>query len=97
MLKHLSNSLYVFFALVFGIDEDVIEIDYYENIEFLCQDLVNIILERGWSVSLSKKYDLVIEVAIAGPEDCFLFITLFNFHPMVDIGQIERDKMLSPV
>ena len=76
-------------ALTFSIDEDVIEVHYHKNVEFLCQDLVEIALERDWCISQSKRHDLILEVAIAGPESRFTFISFLNPHLMVEIGQIE--------
>ena len=46
-LENSSNGVDVSLALVLGVDEDVIEVNNDENIEFLGQDLVNIALEAG--------------------------------------------------
>ncbi len=39
------------FALALGIDEDVIEIHYHENVKLFCQDLVDVTLKHGRCVS----------------------------------------------
>ncbi len=54
LVQHPSNGLDVFFAFVLGVDEDVIEVYYYENVELLCQDLVDITLKCGRCIDQSK-------------------------------------------
>ena len=80
------------FALALSVDEDVINVHYYENVELLCQDLVDIALDHGWSISQSEKHDLVIEVTIAGFEGRLLFVSFLDSHLMVGIGQIKLGK-----
>ncbi len=96
MVQHPSNSLDVLSALILSIDEDVIEIHYHKNVELLGQDLVDITLKRGRCVGQSERHDLVLEMAIAGPEGHFSFIAFFDPHLMVGIGQIELGETSSP-
>ncbi len=84
------------FVFAFGVDEDVIKIHDYENIELLCQDLVDIALEHARYVGQSKRDDLVLKVVIACPEGRLPFIAFLDPHSMVGIGQIELDEMSSP-
>ena len=86
----------MFFALALAIDEDVIEVYYYKNIEFLCQDLVDIALKRGWCVGQSKRHHLLLKMAIAGPEGYFPFIAFSDPYLMIDIDQIKLGEILSP-
>ena len=95
MLQYLLDDLHVFLALVLDIDKDVIEVYYYENVKFLCEDLVDIALKRNRCVGQSKRYDLVFVVALAGPENRPLFITFFDSHLMIGIGKIKLDETLS--
>ena len=83
-------------AIVLGVDEDIIEIHYHENVELLCQDLVDITLERGRCIGQSKRHDLVLEVTIAGPEGRFPFIAFLDLHSMVSIGYIQLSEPSSP-
>ncbi len=80
LIQHPSNSLYILFALALGVDEDVIEIHYHENVELLCQDLVDVTLKRGRCVSQSKRHDLVLEMAVAGPEGRLPLIAFPDSH-----------------
>ncbi len=87
----------MFFAFAFGMDEDIIEVHYHKNIELFYQDLVDIALERGQCVDQSKRYHLILEIAIIGPEGRLLFIAFPDPHLMTDISQIKLGKMLSPI
>ncbi len=96
LVQHLSNGLDVFFAPILGVDEDVIEVYYYENVELHCQDLVGVTLKRSWCVGQSKRHDLIFEITIAGPEGRLPFIAFPDPHLTVGIGQIVLGKTSSP-
>ena len=83
------------FTFAFNIDKDVIEIHYHDNVKFLYQNLVDIVLECGWSIDSTKKYYLVLEMTIAGLEGHFLFIAFINPYLIVGIGQIKLRKTSS--
>ena len=83
------------FVLASNVDEDVIKVYYHENVKLLCQNLVDIALERGWCISQFKKHNLVLEVVIASPEGRFLFVSFPNPHVMVGIGQIKLGELSS--
>ncbi len=84
------------FALTFSVDEDVIEIYYYEDVELLGQDLVDVTLKRGRCVGQSERHNLVLEMAVAGLEGRLLFVAFSDPHSMVDVGQIELGETSSP-
>ncbi len=96
LLQNLLRGLHVLLTFAFGVDEDVIEIHYYKNVKLLCQNLVDIALERGRCIEQSKKHNLVLEVAIAGPEGRLPFVAFPYLHSMIDISQIELGEMSSP-
>ena len=83
------------FVFAFGVNEDVIKVHYYNNIELLCQDLINIALKRGRYIGQSKKHHLVLEMAMVASEGCFLFIAFPNPHSMIDVGEVELDETSS--
>ena len=76
-------------AWIFGIDENVIEINNDKDIEFFGHDLVDIVLEAGRYVGQHKKHYLVLKVAVSSPESYFLFIALFYPHPMVSTCEVK--------
>ena len=96
LVQHPFNGLYILFDFAFSIDENVIEVYYYENVKLFCQDLVDIALERSRYVSQSEKYHLVLKIAMVGLEDRFPFVSFPNPHLMVSIGQIKLGEILSP-
>ncbi len=96
LIQHLLNVLYVLFVLVLSVDEDVIKIDYHENVKLLYQDLVDIVLKHDRCIGQSKRYDLIFKVTIAGPESHLQFIVFLNLYLMVGISQIKLGEMSSP-
>ncbi len=95
LVQWLLNDLYVLFALVLSIDENVIEVHYHKNVVLLCQDLVDITLKRGRRVSQAKKHDLIFEMTQARPESHLPLVTFPDPHLIVSISQIEQGKMSS--
>ncbi len=77
------------FALTLSIDEDVIKIHYYEDVELFGQDLVDVTLKRDRCIGQSERHDLVLEMAVAGPEGRLPFVVFSDPHSMVGIGQIK--------
>ncbi len=84
------------FAFILGINEDIIEVHYYKNVELLHQDLVNIVFKLSRYIGQFKKHDLIFEMAIAGPESRLLLIAFPDPHSIVGIGQIELGETPSP-
>ncbi len=95
LLKYLLNGFYMLVTFAFGIDKDVIKVYYHENVEFLCHDLIDILLERGWCVDQSKTHNLILNVAIAGPENHILFIAFPDPHLIEGINQMKLGKISS--
>ena len=85
------------FSLVFGIDIDVIKVCYHKNIKFLCQNLVDVTLERGRYVGQFKKYHLVLKMAIAGLKSRFSFVFFSNLYLIIGICQIKLGEILSSI
>ncbi len=84
------------FALALRVDENIIKIHYYEDVELFGQDLVDIALKRGRCIGQSERYNLVLEMAVAGPEDRLLFVAFPDPHLMVGIGQIKLGEPSGP-
>ena len=83
----------VAFSLVFGIDEDIIQIHNDKNIEFFRKDLINVVLECCWSIGQSKKYHLILKVAISGPESSFPLIFFPNSYPLIGTSEVELREL----
>ncbi len=83
------------FALALSVDENIIEIHYYGDVELLGQDLVDVTLKRGQCISQSKRHNLVLEMAVAGSEGRLLFVAFSDPHSMVGVGQIKLGETSS--
>ena len=92
-----KNPMYYFdmaFFLVFGIGENTIQIHNNKDIMFFCKDLIDIALECCRSVGQSKRYYLILKMAVFGPESSLSLISFGNSHPVVGTGEIELGKPL---
>ena len=85
----------MFFSLAFNVNKNVIKVYDNKNIEFFCQDLINIVLKSGQYISQFKKYYLVLKMAIASTKNNLLFIAFLDPHLMINIDKIKLGKMLS--
>ena len=83
------------FFLVFGIDKYIIQIYNDKNIKLFYKNLNNIVLKSYQSVSQSKKYYLILEIIVSGPESYFLLILFANSYPVISINEVKLDKLPS--
>ena len=81
--KNLPDRFYITLASIFDVNQDVIKVYNDENIKFFCQDFVNVALKVGGGIRITKKHDLVLEMAVPRLEDCFSLVTLTNSHLMI--------------
>ena len=94
LVKNPMHCLDVAFALIFGIDKDIIQIHNDEDIELFCKNLINIALEYCRSVGQSEKHYLILEVAVSGLESNLPLISFTNSHPMIGTGGVKLGKPL---
>ena len=94
MSKNLLDGFYVTLAGVFGINQDIIKVHNDQNIKFFRWDFVNIALEAGGGVEMTKKHDLVLEIAVSRLEDCFPLVAFSNSHLMICVCQVQLSKTL---
>ena len=81
----LIDSFDIFFSLVFGINEDVIKVYYHKNVKLFYWNLIDIVFEYNRYICQSKRYHLVLEMAVAGPKSHLLFIVLFYSYLIISI------------
>ncbi len=82
----LLDYLHMLFAFAFSVNEDIIEVYYHKNVEFLYQDLINIALECNWYISQFKRHDLILEVAMVGLEGHLSFVAFSDPDLMIGIS-----------
>ena len=80
------------FALIFGVDEDIIQIHNDKNIKFFRKDLIDVALECCQSLGQFKRYYLIFEMAVSGPESSLLLISFTNSHPVISTSKVELGK-----
>ena len=73
----------------FGINEDVIKVNNDETIKFYNQSFVEVALKASRGVKKTKKYNLILEIAVPHLEDCFLLITSPNPHSIIFLNQVQ--------
>ena len=85
------------FVFAFGVDEDVIKVHYHKNVKLFCQNLIDVVLKHGQCIDQSKKYHLVLKMAIASFESHFSLIAFPNTFSIVGIGPIKLGEMSSQI
>ena len=91
-VENLTHCLDMAFALIFGVDEDIIQIHNDKDIELFRKDLIDVVLECCWSVGQSKKHYLIFKMVVSGLENSFLLISFANSHPVIGTGEVELGK-----
>ena len=94
LLENPTYCLDMAFALIFGVDEDIIQIHNDQDIEFFRKNLIDVALECCRSIVQSKKHYLIFEVAVSDPESSFPLISFANSHLVIGTGKIELGKPL---
>ena len=92
--KKLPNGFYMILASVFGINQDVIEVYNNKNIKFFCYDSIDIALKASKGVRRTKRYDLVLKIAVLHLKDYFPLVILSNSHSMIYVYQVQLSKVL---
>ncbi len=82
--------------MVFGTDQDIIQIHHNEDIKLFSEDFIDVVLETGGCVGKSEGHYLVLEVAVSGAEGRFLLVTFSDSHPMIGTSEIQLGKPFGP-
>ena len=94
LVKNPKHCLDVAFALIFDVDEDIIQIHNNKDIKFFRKDLIDVALECCRSVGQSKKHYLIFEVAVSGPKSSFSLIFFANSHLVIGACEVKLRKPL---
>ena len=82
------------FFLGVQVDENVVEVHQYTNIEQVAEDVIHEALESSGCVGESKRHYMPFEGAVASPESRFPFITLLDSDQMVGMCKISYILLL---
>jgi hypothetical protein len=74
---------------VFGVDEDVVEVDDDTDVKHVAENVVHEVLECGWRIGEAERHDKVFEMTVAGAESGFPFIAFFDAEKVVTRSQIK--------
>lgn len=80
-MERINDSVYnihIWLAMVFGIDQDIVQVYNNKNIKLLGKDFINIALKAGKNIKESKKHDMVLKMAISSLKNRLLFIAFTN-------------------
>lgn len=80
---------------VFNINQNIIQINYNQNVPLFSQNLVKISMEASQSVRKTEKHNLIFEVAISFAKRCFLLITFSYSDLMIGNRNIKLGKPLN--
>lgn len=69
---------------VFYIDQNLIKVYYYNNIEVLYKNLIDIALMSNKCIKQSKKHDLVLKIAISSFKYYLPIFFLLYFYLLID-------------
>ena len=92
LVENPAYCLDVAFALIFGIDKNIIQIYNDEDIKLFREDLIDVALECCQSVGQSKRHHLILEVAVSGSKSSLSLISFANSHPVIGTGEVELGK-----
>ena len=86
--ENFSDMASVFFLRV-RVDEYVIKVHQYTNIEQVTEDVIHEALESGRCVGESKRHYVPFEGAIVSPESHLPFIALSDSDQMVGMPEVD--------
>ena len=78
----------------FGVDENIVEVDYNKSADQLSKDVEHECLEGRGRVTESERDDVVFEFAELAAERGFPLVPSSNPKEMVGVGKIELSKYL---
>ena len=73
------------FASIFGLDQNIIKVNNDKNVNFFYSDFFDIALKLGKSVKKSKKYKLILKIAILHLKNSFSFFTFSYSYFIISI------------
>ena len=86
--ENFSDMALVFFFGV-GVDEYVVKVHQYTNIEQVAKDVIHEALESSGCIGESKRHYVPFEGAIVSPESCLPFVTLLDLDQMVGVPEVD--------
>ena len=92
MFKNLLYNYNVAISVIISIDKNVVQVYNDKDVNLFSKNLINVFLKAYWCVCQSKKYHLVLKLAIPSLERHLLFVPLADSHPIVCTSKVKLDK-----
>ena len=77
------------FFLGAGEDEDIIKVDYAEDVNVATERTVDVGLEGSGGISQTKGHDEVFVVPVARAKGCLLLVTFPYPYPVVSVSKVD--------
>ncbi len=61
-------------------------------VKFFYQNLVNVLLKHDWYIGQSKRYLLIVKLAILGLKNRVLFVIFSDFHLIINVNKVKLSK-----
>ena len=81
-------------AYIFYIDENIIQVDNNEDIQFFGHNFVDVTLEAGRCIGKTKRHNLVLKMTVLSLKGHLPFITFLNSHLIIGAGEVQLGKSL---
>src|SRR5882672_6927383 len=88
MFQHASDVDLIIFQGI-GEDEDIVEVDHYEDVSHVSEDMIHEGLEHSGSICESHRHNQEFEGAISGAKGCFPLVASGDVHIVVASAQVE--------
>ena len=76
------------FLLRFLVDQDMIQVNYDEDIEEVPKNVISHMLENCWCIREAKWHHCILKMAIASAESCLPFIPRTNSSKVVGTSKV---------
>ncbi len=91
LFQGLLYDFYIWLTEVFSINQNVIK-----DMKLFSKDLIDITLKTSGYIRKTKKYNLILKIAIFGVKSCLLFIIFSDFYLILGTSQVQLYKLLGP-
>ena len=86
--EYLADMLSVFGDVV-GVDQYVVQVNHYRDVEHVGENVVHEMLEGGRRIRKSERHNVPFEGAVAGAERCFPFIAIGDADQVICMSEIN--------
>lgn len=91
------NGVDMILALIFGGNEDIIEVNNNKNVQHLSKNLIDEPLETWRSVWQPKKHFLILELSVTGHKTRILFVSFSISHLILGISQVKLGETFGSI